>query len=158
MANVDNPHGFSPAGQIMRVTQYVKGTNAAIYPGDMCKLKADGSVVVATAASIELIGVAQGYQAATDTVVLVADDPDQLYYVQCDGTHAQTQIGLNGDLVATAGNATYLKSQQEINSTQTTSAGQLRVLGTHPSDLVSTNARVLVAVNEHAWAKKTAGL
>jgi len=157
MANVDNPHGFSPAGPVLRVTEYVKGTNAAIYPGDMCKMLADGTVVVATAGSIQLIGVAQGYAAATATKILVADSADQLYYVQCDATHAQAQIGLNGDIIATAGNSTLLKSQMEINSTEATGTAQLRVLGTHPADLVSTNARVLVAINEHAFHKKNVG-
>jgi hypothetical protein len=161
MANKDNPHGFVPVGPILSSQEYVKGTNAAIYPGDMVKLTtvaaaAQGTVVVADAANTQLVGVALGYAAATKTTVLVADNPDQKYYVQV----ATTTIpgGQNVDILATAGSTTYFKSLHEIKYTGLTMAtAQIRVLDRHPNDAASNNSRHLVVINEHAYAKKLTG-
>lgn len=162
MANKDNPSGFTAIGPILSSNVYTKGTNAAIYPGDLVKTAADGKIVVASAGSTELMGVALGYAAATATSILVADDPDQQYYVQITGTTGgnQTDVTRNIDILATAGSATFLKSQHEADSGAATLAtANLRILAIHPNDTVGgANARIRVVVNEHSFAKKTAGI
>lgn len=157
MANLDNPHGATIADRVRRLHTYLKGTNAAIYPGDFVKMGADGKVIVATAASEELLGVAQGYASASNTTVCVADHPDQLFYLQDDGasgTLAATAVGGNVDIVATAGNTTLLKSLHEADTSSLTSAtAQLRIVGKHPEDSWGDNVRVLVRINEHHHTK-----
>lgn len=161
MANKDNPSGFSPIGPILSSNNYVKSTAAAIYPGDVVifttvAAAAGGKVAVATAGSTQVVGVALQYRAAADTDILVSDDPDQQYYVQSATTTIPT--GVNVDILATAGNATYLKSQHEIKYTGLTMAtAQMRVLDRHPNDAATANSRHRVIINEHAYAKKLTG-
>lgn len=162
MANTDRPYGFEPAGRVLSMTMYPKGTATAIYPGDAVIVNSAGNVVVATAGSIELLGAAVGYQAATATEILVYDRPDQRYWIQDDGaagTLAATNVGNNLDIVVTTGNATYLRSRHEADtSTVQTTTAQLRILDKHPDDAWGKNVRLLVTINEHSTAKKTAGI
>ena len=157
-----NPSGFKAIGPVLRVTEYVKRTNAAIYPNDMVHMDPiGGKVSVATAGSTNLLGTAQGYVAATGTKVLVNDDPDQHYYVQLYSTtaSAQTAVGRNVDLLATAGNATFLCSRQRAGSGAVTLAtAQLRILELHPTDGATASGRVRVVINEHHLDKKTGGV
>lgn len=161
MANKDNPSGFSPIGPILSSNDYVKSTAAAIYPGDMVIFTtvaagAGGKVAVATAGNTQVVGVALQYRSATDTSILVADDPDQQYYGQVATTTIPT--GVNVDILATAGNATRLKSQMELKYTGATMAtAQCRVLDRHPNDAASNNSRHRFIINEHAYAKKLTG-
>ena len=162
MANTDNPHGATLAGYARRMTLYPKSTAAIIYAGDVVSFPAAGKVAATTAGNTEIVGVCAGYAVAADTEILVYDDPDQTYYIQDDGaggTLAAADVGLNADIVATAGNTTFLKSQMELDTSgkQTTTA-QLRLLGKHPSDSWDKNVRCLVVINEHYSAKKTAGI
>lgn len=161
MANVANPVGAIPCTDVRRITEYTKNTTK-IYPGDFVVLNAQGVAGVAAAGDTSLIGVAANYATAGATKVLVYDDPDQQFYIQDDGvsgTLAQTSCGLNADLVATAGNATLIRSRHsfDTNNIQTTAAN-LRLLGFHPDDTIGKYVRCRVVINEHAWAKKTTGL
>ncbi len=162
MANTAAPFGFRLIQPLLGANWYVKGTNAAIYQGDLVKTATAGKAVVATAGDIELLGVAMGYAAATATSVLIADNPDQQYYIQDDGvggTLAVTSINLNADVVATAGNATFLASRHSLDTSNAqTTAANLRILGFHPDDTVGKYVRCRVVINEHSWAKKTAGI
>lgn len=162
MANPNNPRGFEPIQPLLGMHRYPKSTAAAIYPGDAVILPTTGKVAVATAGSVELLGVAMQYATAADTMILVADDPDQQYYIRDDGvggTLARTNVGENADLVATAGSATYLKSAQSLDTSgRTTATAQLRILDFHPDDEVGKYVRCRVVINEHAHAKKTAGI
>jgi hypothetical protein len=48
---------------------------------------------------------------ATDILAQVADDPDQLFQVQADGTVPQTSLGLNSEVITyAAGNTNFGKS------------------------------------------------
>lgn len=160
----NNPSGFTTVGPVLRATVYEKATNLAIFPGDMCQMNTllrAGKVTVAVAGNTNLIGVAAGYVAATGTSVLVMDDPDQEYYVQLRGTTAtaQSDVGKNIDLLATAGNTTFLKSKQRAGSGAITfAAAQLRVIDLHPSDGATASGRVKVVINEHHYAKKLGGV
>ena len=162
MANTDNPNGASPASRVLRMTLYPKSTAAAIYKGDFVTIPAAGKVAAVTAGLAEVLGVSVGHALAGDTEILVYDDPDQTFYIQDDGTGgtlAAADVGLNADIVATAGNTTFLKSQMELDtSSKQTTTQQLRLLGKHPSDSWAKQVRCLVVINEHVYAKKTAGI
>jgi hypothetical protein len=150
MANADRPSGLRPVGKIRRVQSMVAG--ATCYPGDALQLKSDGKCDPA-AAGETIFGVALSY--ATDGQnILVSTDPEQLYAVQCDGSaiDAQTDIGNNVDLLATAGDSTYKVSRMEVD-TSTVAAGAAqctimeveRRVGNAFGDLVD----VIVRINEH---------
>lgn len=120
MANPDRPRGFEPAGKARRTNEYVAG--AAIAPGDMVALSADGKVdPVATGGASyasSCLGVAMTGASADGDAVQVSDHPDQEYKVQADGADidAQTDIGLNYAILATDPDSTYNVSRQELDS------------------------------------------
>lgn len=113
MANRDEPQGFRPKGEPKRINKYV--ASAACYPGDALSL---ASGKVAPWSSGASCGVAASYAAADGDSVMVYDDPDQLYIVQADEADidAQSDIGLNYTIVATAGSSTYRVSRMELDS------------------------------------------
>lgn len=162
MANADRPRGFRPHERAKRVTPYVAGS--AIYPGDAVKMSSDGKVDSASA-SEALLGVAATYASADGQEVLVWDDPDQKFVVQADdGTAiAQADVGLNYDIVATAGNSTYNQSRQELdaNSGMTTpSTLPLRLCGIsrEVGNVAGEFAECVVSINEHQLRPGTAGV
>lgn len=114
MANRDEPQGFRPKGEPLRMNAYV--ASAACAPGDALQL-ASGKVAPA-ANTGALCGVAASYAAADGDEVMVWDAPDQLFIVQADEAdiNAQADIGLNYPIVATAYDATYRVSRQELDS------------------------------------------
>ena len=115
MANPDRPLGFRPFGTTKSVNEYEAG--GIIYPGDAVWFESDGQVD-AVAASEQPFGVAVSYASAAGETVLVSDDPNQEYIVQADGADidAQTDIGLNYNILATTGDTTYRVSRQELDS------------------------------------------
>lgn len=161
-ANTDEPRGAWPAGRVLGMHTYAKGVTA-IYPGDFVALNSGGLAFTGAAGNTHLIGVAVDYQAASGTSVLVYDDPDQEYWLQDDGaaaTLAATNVGNNFDVVATVGNVTMLKSQAELDASDTAgvATAQLRLIGKHADDSWGKNIRVRVFINEHAFAKKLTGV
>jgi hypothetical protein len=130
--------------------EYVKGTAAKFYPGDAIVVRPDGKVYVAATAGATLAGVAVAYATAAATRALLYDDPQQQYYIQDDGvggTLAQSDIGTGANIVVTAGNATYLKSSQSLDTSTKNAATGTRVLtllGFHPDDTVGKNVRCRV--------------
>ena len=122
MANRDQPQGFRPYGPILRQSIYVAA--GAIYPGDAVMQESAGRVIVG-AATNALIGVANSYASGAGVDVSVMDHPSQRFVGQMDETEvdAQTDLGLNYNLVATAGNSSYKQSRHELDSsTQNTTA------------------------------------
>lgn len=113
MANADRPCGLEPFERVLRARDYK--ADGTIFPGDAVKLKDDGEVERA-AASNALLGVALSYATAGQKV-LVADHPDQIFKVQSDSADvdAQTDINLNYNIVATAGDTTYRVSRMELD-------------------------------------------
>lgn len=162
MSNVDRHSGFKPREGANRARPYVAG--GTVYPGDAVKLNASGQIVAGTAGAA-MAGVAATY-ATSGNEVMVWDDPDQVYEIQDDGsaTLATTSIGLNFDIVATAGSAAYIRSRMELaaNSGATTpSTLPLRLLGVTRevgSDQSSIYQRCVVEINNHQLAKNTAGI
>lgn len=159
MANTDRPNGFRPVGRVRDAKPYVAG--GTIYPGDAVKMDNAGKVVVASA-SEALIGVSAEY-AVADEQVLVWDDPDQQFSVQADNgtTLAQTDVGLNYDIVATAGSTLYKRSRMELDSSSgaTSASLPLRLLGFTPVEGNSAGefAECQVIINQHQLGKATAG-
>lgn len=151
MANADRPTGFRPYGPVRMRKKFVAG--AAVYPGDMVKLSADGKVDPVSAGN-DIFGCALSYASGDGEDVLLSIHPDQLYIGQADGSDidAQTDIGNLFDVLATAGNSTYKQSRQEVDSsTASTSDGQLALLDvvSKPGNAFGEFAEVVVKINEH---------
>lgn len=169
--NTDAPFGAIPYDRVLRITPYVKlaSYGTRIFKNDFVTLAADGGVNVAAAGDV-LLGVAAGDSAAStlDNNFLVYDDPEQLFTVQNDdgGTAlAQTNVGNNCDILATAGDADTATSRHEIDqSTAGTVTAQLRIVRAHPIEdspagtpIYGANRKVIVKINEHYYSQ-TAGV
>ena len=162
MANSDKPRGFRPYGDIIRVVPYTAG--AAVYPGDAVHLENDGKVDPAVA-SEALLGVAASYAAADGDEVLVWDSPDQKFIVQSDNgtTLAQTAVGLNYNIVDTAGDSTYKQSRQELDSdsgatTPSTLPLRLIAFDREQGNAAGEFAECIVQINNHQLGRNTVGL
>ena len=159
--NNDRPFGFIPAVPIRGAHWYTAGsTAAAIYPGDVVVVRADGKVAVAAAGGTQILGVAGSYKSATYGTVLVWDDPDQQFLVQDDGggttSLGTSRLGLNGDIIATAGNGTVLKSRQTFDRNPiAASTAQIRLLDIEANQATGKYQVVRVKINEHFLSKLT---
>lgn len=135
----DTPFGFHPYGKVLRVRPYLKdAAAAAIYPGDLLALEADGGLVVAGVSGTQTLGVAAEYSpvSTSKTDFMVYDDPDQLFYVQDDSdttAMSETEIGTNVDAITTTGDTNTLLSLHEIdsNSAAATAGLLMKVIGLH---------------------------
>ncbi len=161
MANPDRPSGAQPKGEARRAREYVAGTR--VFPGDWVHMEADGKVDSAVA-SEALLGVALTYADADTDKVLVSDHPDQEYTIQSDdGTiAAQAAIGLNYNIVATAGDTTYNRSRMELDGSTgvITATVPLRLLALEPriDNAFGANAELVVTINNAQLGKNTVGL
>jgi len=157
MANLDRPRGFEPVGQVLKNAEYVAA--AAIYPGDLCERTDAGKVqAMATGtAGAQLVGVAMSYAAADGDKVVLSIDPNQLYRVQADSADidAQTDIGLNYDVVVTAGSSAYKISRMELDgdSAATTAATPLNLVAIEPrvNNALGANVDCIVKINMHVY-------
>lgn len=156
MANADRPTGLRPFERILRETPYVAG--GTIYPNEAVKMNSSGQIVVA-AAGDALRGAAANYATSGQTV-LVLDDPSQKFVIQAEGSVAATDVGLNADIVATAGNSSYRQSRMELDAaTLATTTAQLRILALSPAidNAAGSAAKCVVVINEHEL-RATAGV
>lgn len=157
----DRPRGFHPKGEPKRVTEYTAGS--AIGTGDMCVLSADGKVDAVTGASYTgaAIGVATSSTSTDGDKVSILDDPDQEFECQSDDSTlaAQTDIGRNYAVVATA--ATSGESNMELDGSTgaTTATLPLKLLSVSPREdadgLGTANTDVIVKINNHQRAGGT---
>lgn len=153
MANIDKPVGAYPlrslSGGEIRTTRYTAG--GAIYRGDFVTLANDGRAEAAAAGNT-LLGVAANYASGDGQNVDVYDDPNTVFSVQADATLAETNIGNNADILATAADTTYNRSKHELDASdaQTTTA-QLRIVGLvdTPGNDWGADNDVEVIINEH---------
>lgn len=158
MANGDRPEGARPYGSVLSVNRYVAA--GAIAPGDFLKQDSGGKVIVGTATGA-LCGVAASYAAADGDDVLVYDNPNQKFIVQSDDTDpdAQTDIGLNYDLLATAYDSTYKVSRHELDGSTgaTTATLPLKLLGieVRPDNALGASADCIVKINNHQFGSHT---
>jgi hypothetical protein len=158
MANLDQPQGFRPKGMQARANVYVSA--GVIYPGD-CVSQEAGGRVAASAATSAICGVAIGYASAAGEDILVCDDPNQLFVCQADEADidAQTDIGLNYDLLATAGSSAYRVSRMELDSSTgaTTATLPLKLMGIEkrPDNALGAQVDCIVKINNHQLSAST---
>lgn len=157
MANKDMVKGAEPTGRIYELQVYK--TESAVYPGDFVKKNAAGTVEQAAAADA-ILGVAMHYAAAAADV-LVADHPDQLFVIQADDNtiDAQTDIGLNYNIVVAAANTTYKRSGMELDgSTGATTATlplKLVRISKDVDNALGANVKCVVRINNHQNGQAT---
>lgn len=151
MPNADIVVGAQLFGRGHQCNVYV--AQSTIYKGDFVKKNAAGTVERA-AASDALLGVAMN-DAAASGEVLVADHPDQQFMIQADDAtiDAQTDIGLNYDIVVGTADTTYKRSAMELDaSTQATTAAlplKLVRIVSAPDNALGANVKCVVRINNH---------
>ncbi len=199
MANVAAPFGLRPVGTVsgqpysgsVRAYSVPAGDGSAIYIGDAVKLDTasqliDGQIykdVIIAASGDVMVGAVVGvlpstrdsltYRAAsTQRIVLVADDPNQLFEVsQGSGGTPLTanDIGLNADLSVVAGSTVTGYSGSVVNNVgeATTNTLDLKIVGmpnrpdNDPGSAVtsgSASSRFLVRLNRHQFSNQVAGV
>lgn len=163
MANVSRPHGLQPYEVIERESPYVAG--GTVYPGDVVRMNNAGLIIAASADTNPNFGVSAQY-ATTGQEVKVWDHPAQKYVCQADAggsvSIAQTNAGLNYQIVATTGSTAYKQSRQELDaSTAATDSNlPLRMLAISPAqnNEAGVNAKVVVVLNNVQTKSGTEGL
>jgi hypothetical protein len=187
MANTNVAFGLRPV-KMADGSPYNGATNlmhapssyaTAIYIGDPVKISgtADSAGVpgcTLSAAGETISGVVVGFQDATSMLagygaasttryLLVARGQDILFEVQDDGVGgaiAATDIGLNADLVAAAGQSYGKRSGYMLDtSTKATTATlqvRIRGLAQRPDNEIGTNAKLLVTLNNTTETPGTA--
>lgn len=186
MANVDAPSGLIAdrhlLGSEVRTNNYAIASGLAENIGLNAAVKSTGTGkrVSLAAAGDTLRGVFAGCQYqdvsgnvvfsknwvsgtvtlnSADATALVYDDPWILFQTQASGAFTAADIGLNADL--TTGAASNGVSTAEVDSTTfTTAAAQVKVYDyvRDDSNEVTTNAKLLVLLNEHEIKAQTAGV
>lgn len=151
MSNKDLVRGAQPVGRLYPVELYV--AQSIIYPGDFVKKNAAGTVEPA-AATDAILGVAREYAAASGQVA-VFDHPDQLFEIQSDdgSVDAQTDIGLNYDIIVGTANVQYRRSAMELDGSSgaATPALPLKLVRiTRAVDnALGANVKCVVRINNH---------
>lgn len=199
MANANAPFGLRPMGTVngqpysgaVRAYSVAAGDGTAIYIGDAVKLAGTTQIingspysdVVIAATGDVLVGAVVGvlpatrdsltYRAAsTQRILLVADDPNQLFEVaQGSGGTALTanDVGLNADLSVVAGSAITGYSGSVVNNateatTNTLDLKIVSIVDRADNDIgasVSAGAassHFLVRINRHQFANQVAGV
>ena len=173
MANLNNPHGLRPLGinlaggapyfeQLSKLASYA----TAIFQYDAVNRVSGGAIQAsATPGTTTYTGVAMNYGAAsTATDHLVCTDPTALYEAQEDGSAgiAAADLGLNANLVLTAGNTlTKISKHQIAGSTKAvTSTLDVHLLSllAVPDNAFGNNARIEFVFNKHRYAPGVAGV
>ena len=190
MANQDAAFGLKPNSKLGSnvnsegTTEYsiASGASGNIFSGDPVKMMNTGTILVA-AAGDQLLGVFRGCRytdssgeviyssywpngtVSSDAVAFVVDDPNALFEVQsaATGSVVQTVVGLNADIVYTAGSTTTGRSNVDLSGTMATGTAQCRIIGfsNDPENnalgtgSLSTYVNMIVKINEHFYAQTT---
>jgi len=194
MANKDAPFGFRPTKMLGGAsfnggqTEYgIASTyDTNIFTGDAVELHSDGTVTIAVANEVNILGVFNGCfytdstgkanwskywpadTTSTDAVAFVVDDPNVLFEVQEDSTNIgaswPANRGSNANFVSTHSGSTKTgRSKQELDSSDiAASVKNFRVveLSKDPdnSDTASANCNFLVRLNEGLYYNNAAGI
>lgn len=184
MANLDTPNGLKPyktlggysTGAVNRY--FVPATDGtAIYLGQPVKLVGSATtdgvphVTAMTTTADVVCGVVVGVEpetadstmyrvASTARYLLVADDPQQVFEVQTDGTGGVTAVGEVADLITIATGSTVTgRSYIEIGASTITNNGDqtedVMIVGVPQrvdNDITIANGRYLVRLLNHAFA------
>jgi hypothetical protein len=183
MANNDKAFGLRPLGNLSGTgaqKQYgyeiADNQAGAIFQGDLVTIFDGYLVKFAPATHTAAVGVFNGCQYIDPTTgkptwknyypgsvnitagkiaADVMDDPSQLFLIQVDESVAQTQIGLNADVIGTGGSTTTGVSSMELDSSTIAKAAalNLKIVGLYdvPGNEFGTNAVVVVKINEHLY-------
>lgn len=100
---------------------------------------------------------------ALDWYVLVNDDPEAQFYIQCDTALAVTNVGKNANLLSGSGSVYTGWSGWQMNHTGvgTGNTIQLRIIGSVPDPLGVPNAtgnKFIVQINTHTELPNSAGI
>jgi len=180
VANADKPSGFRPVGHLngsqwngKANKYYIASAAANIFIGDMMTLLANGSSVpyscveAADAATDVPVGPVIGIELKPDSprrtylasgvsgYLYIADDPDLVMEVQCNGTLEDGDIGSKAVVYAGAGSTTTGRSAYEVTVT-TMAATQsfiyhVQRLVDRPENALGADAKVLVSFNVHEY-------
>lgn len=160
MANADIVAGARPYGRLYQMNAYT--AESVIYKGDFVKKNGAGTIERA-AATNAVVGVAMSNAAAGEKC-LVADHPEQQFVLQSDDAtvDAQTDIGLNYDIVVGTASTTYKRSGMELDgdSGDVTNTRILRLLAVEPAvdNALGANVKCIVKINVHQNATSVAGV
>lgn len=172
MANVDAAFGLRPLmrtldGGCPSTREFAKavGYGTAIFQWDAVNRVADGSIEAAATPGTTLYsGVSLNHgKVSTATTHIVIDAPDAVFVAQDEGTGiAAVDLGLNANLVLTAGNATTGISKHEIdgatkNTTNTLDVHLLQKLD-DPLNEYGAWCRVELIFNKHRMGKTQVGV
>lgn len=154
MANANRAKGLQPYEDIKRVSPYVAAST--VYPGDVVRMNSSGTIAAAAADTSANLGVSAQYATAGQEVK-VWDHPEQKFVCQADSggsvSIAQTNCGLNYQIVATTGSTAYKQSRQELDASTAASDSNLplRMLAISPAvdNAAGVNAKVVVTLNNH---------
>lgn len=155
MANKQQPRGMRPYGEVRSINPYkAAGT---IYPGDT--VAADNAGNVARSITVPLRGVALNYALAGE-VVMVADDPNQLFVVESNGATAQADVNLNSSLNLGTPSTAYKLSGLFMDNAANATTATLAVKILAPSPAIDNevgviNTDVIVKINNHDLASGT---
>jgi hypothetical protein len=183
MANVDKAFGLRPMGNLSATgaqAQYgyeiADNQAGAIYQGDLVTIFDGYLVKFAPATHTAAVGVFNGCQYIDPTtgkptwsnyypgsvnitsgkiIADVIDDPNQKFIIQADGAVAQTQIGLNADVIGTGGSTTTGVSSMELatGTIAKAAAANLKIIGLYnvPGNEFGAFAVMVVKINEHLY-------
>jgi len=142
MANPDRPRGFwiADARQNPTANEYQTAAAQTIAVGDAVLLDGSGQVTIALATSGTLLGVASTSVSASSAgdAINIYDNPETEFAVQCSGSFALTDLGVECDLEGTTG-------VMECNENASTYS-VLRIVGYDPATAVGANAVVYVRI------------
>lgn len=101
--------------------------------------------------------------AGIEAVLLVIDDPKTKFNIECNGTLAAADIGLNANITASTTGSAYTgisNATLDLSSKATTSSLQLKILGLadYENNALGANAVVEVMINNSTEAAGTAGI
>jgi hypothetical protein len=179
MANLDNPHGFTPvqmAGVRPPTAYRIQGSEGtpyatALYIGDMVTLSGGYVIKGVAGATNQLLGAIVGFECINggikeggyypasstyDWYALVADDPHQRFIAQCDGGGTLTQANMGGTVnlkITHAGSTVTNLSGMEIDSSAVSGAvtDQFRLIALAPmvDNALGANGEYIVEIHNH---------
>jgi hypothetical protein len=166
MANVDFPRGFQPirrldSGNFDLQSNLISSSNTAIGKYDLLELRSDGFTWPAQAGSVTIVGVAAEAVAANTggSINYYPTDGGLVLRAQVDDAtvDAQTDLGLNYDIVATGPASTGISQMEIDGSTQATTATlpikvlKVETVVTPTGNVLGANVVVECIVNQSAY-------
>lgn len=173
MANKNNPHGLRPLGvcqsggaPVIEPFSKLAAYATAIFRNDAVNRAADSGIQTGGTPGTTLYsGVSLQYSpASTADTVLVMTSPDAIFEAQVNGSLVEADLGLNANLLLTAGSALTKLSKHEINATGVATTGTLDVhlLRRHAVPVsqndFGTNVRLEIVFNKHRMNPGVAGV